>query len=232
MLLPMKYAVDSEHRDFFQKHRFLELEELLTPKQLEEANAAIEAALKVRLSVNQLDQQSAENLFMAGRDLWRQDQQLRKLICQRGLAEIASELISVKPIALAFDQLIVSPDLHPLVTADNRAYIDLMKTPTSLEEISSVQGLVCGLLLCLRAGEPHPLFPSVAGHGVYFDPKVPLDFGFLRRDRERRLLLIAYAEKSSYYYQQNNDPHLHYLKRFGYHFGDKLSIKHIPPVFE
>ncbi len=47
----MKFAITKDHRNFFQKHGWIEFEGLLSDDQLKTANQAIDQALAARLSV-------------------------------------------------------------------------------------------------------------------------------------------------------------------------------------
>lgn len=79
----MKAAVSKEHRFFFRQQGAIELEELLTPSRTASAESFIYEALASRLSVgpDQLKGFSSDELFMAGRDLWRTNPDLKKVVC-------------------------------------------------------------------------------------------------------------------------------------------------------
>lgn len=239
--LPMKYAVAGEHRDFFHKHQLIEFENLLSQERLDECLSTIERILTERLRSNRekTKETSPEKLFLAGRDLWRSDEELKKTILQRSLAETASELVNCKPIRLAYDQLIIPPISSPHSPEQKTPYWQAMKGSYSLEEMSSVQRIACGLMICLRNTESIPedpattathIFPHKAGNGIYFSPTLPIDFSQLCANPNQRFLLIAYAQQTSLYTPNQKDPHVNHLKRFGYHFGDHLSIKDSPFV--
>ena len=253
----MKYAVDGDHRNFFQKHHRIEFDGLLSSEQIKACNTALNEVLCVRLSktlanVNRLP---SETLFMAGHDLWRAHPVIKKIVTQRTYGEVAAELFLQQPLRLAYDQLIIPPTPAIIQTEANPVYVELIEKGATLESMSGIQGIIGGLMLCLsdapikvepegevkekeeKEEEPEnklqetSLFANQAGNGVFFDNTVVIPFSELAERQNQRFLLIVYTQQVSVYVMQKTDPHLHHLKRFGYQFGDKLSIKHHPIIF-
>jgi hypothetical protein len=124
-----------------------------------------------------------------GRDLWRTNEAVAKLTCSRKLARIVVQLLKRRPIRLAFDQLMTGGS-------------------GTLEEISSVQGLECGLLI------------QPSGDGVFFKPDHPMEFS--------EGLLIAYAGLRAVYAHNSKDPYTNLWKRLGINFGDRLEEPEFP----
>lgn len=243
----MKFSVASEHRNYFQNKQTIEFEALLSSDQTRQLVVAIETVLSKRLNVRtgQLKQQQAETLFLSGHDLWRQNDYIKRIATQPRLAEIASELIEQKKLRLGYDQYFPFPKQR---IADNvlNPYADLLLKQPTLKDISSVNGLLCGLMLCLNNIEneesppenpqgkdllpPVNLFSKKAGHGVYFSPEARIDFRQLLHHPEQNYLLIVYTQQLSQYILTEADPHTHSLKRLGLVFGDKLTDKLNPIV--
>jgi hypothetical protein len=121
-----------------------------------------------------------------GRDLWRSNEAVAKLTCSRKLARIVAQLTGRRPIRLAFDQ------------------VGLEGT---LDEIGSVQGLACGLLL------------QPSGEGLFFKPDHPI---------EGDGLLIAYAAGRAVYIHNPKDPYTNLWKNLGLNFGDRLEEPEFP----
>lgn len=241
----MKYAIASEHRDFFQKNGAIEFDELFNEEQLSQLMASIPQTLQARLKVSpdKFEKISTEKQFYAGRDLWRDSPVLKKLITHNRLAEIASELVQYKPLRLGYDQYYPPVPSSKIMMAEERqGYSDLMGKEISLNEISSLQGILCGLMICLEgnnttepAADPEAMqvniFASKAGNGVFLAPDKRIDFGKLRTLPSQRYLLVVYTSPTTIYILREDDPHTHALKRLGYVFGDKLSDKLNPIIY-
>lgn len=254
----MKYAVASEHRDFYQKQHAIEFESLLSSEHLRQLIAADDTVLAERLGVKPEDvkNQASHKLFMAGRDIWRSDEYLKRFIVHSHLSEIASELIEQKPLRLGYVQFFPGPPrrLNPHSQPD--PYAQFLQHQHSLKEVSCLQTVLCGLMLCLssfgtepeenRKGfniveantasldqatvQPVSVFCKKAGNGIFFTPDVPIDFQQLWEHPGQTYLMIVYTHFVTQYILNENDPHGHALKRLGYVFGDRLSDKLNPIV--
>lgn len=233
----MKFAIAAEHRDFFLKQHAIEFEGLLKESQLNLLDTEINAALAERLGITleAVQNISPGKQFMAGRDLWRDNAEIKKIVLQKQFAEIAADLVEQKPIRLGYDQLF--PELPGRIykSAISDAYHQLLNTPSTLAKISSIQGVLCGLILCIKgdnsgAAEPGSVFTRIPGNGVFFQADAPLDFNYMVQHPQHRYLLIAYVRNSSLYVRNDADPHTHALKQFDYAFGEKLSVKWHPII--
>lgn len=141
----MKFSVIKEQRFFFQKNHWIECEGILSESQLQTLSREIPTVCTERLKTPE-GKASSEQLFGVGRDLWRGTSPLKKIILSSGLAQIASELIEQQPLRMGYDQLF--PPLS-LGTSLNGVYATYLNECLSLEEISSIQGVLCGLMLCI-----------------------------------------------------------------------------------
>lgn len=255
----MKFTVAKEHRDFFRKHFRIEFSNLLTVEQCQQLMAERLVVLSERLKVSKANFKttSPSNQFMAGFDLWRGNVALKKLILQKSLAEVAAELLEVRALRIGYDQLI--PKLPTIgVSANDDPYRNWLSQTSTLQDISSIQGLMAGLIICLKAPQiaeipietlttdleldqaPPPLVPTAilapsyfsttVGNGVYFSPDAPLDFIDLQSRPGYSYLLIAYTKATSVYYKKENDPHTNEFRQLGYNFGDRLSDRYHPLI--
>ncbi len=211
----MKFALASEHRDFFAKNAFIEFEELLSQDEVESLRQHIDEVLAKRLKIKKsdLDRKSAQELFLAGRDLWRDDPAIKKQVAAPRLAEIASVLFKKKNLRLGYDQSWRTGPITGPPFLENFA----------LQQISCLQTIAGGLILQLSPSPP-PSFPfsHPAGSGIFIKPHFPLPFPSLFQIPRLHLLLIVYCGEKTLYVSEKNDPHTHALKKQGYVFGDLL----------
>jgi hypothetical protein len=243
----MKFAIAKEHRDFFQKKGMIEFEELLPTDQLALLNRTIDEALSNRLDKPQehMKMQLSEALFLEGRDLWRSNEQLRKLVCQPRLAQIASELIEKKALRLGYTQFFPS-NYEVQYDRDYKGiYRHFIQQNIDLQSVSCLENVACGLMLCLsKPDQVKPvadikeeeekgmdIFPWQPGQVVYFQPEVLVDWQKLSRHSGFRFFLIVYTEAYSHYLLRPEDPHTHFLKHQGYVFNDKLVDRLHPIVY-
>lgn len=241
----MKFAIAKEHRDFFQKQGIIEFEDFLSSDQLKLFNQAVDQALAERLSmpVERLKLLPSESFFAQGRDLSRANEVLRKYVCQARFAEIASELIEKKPLRLGYDQLFPARYQAKFGPEQKqKVYTQFIEQTTDLETISCLQGVVCGLMLCLgTTGQSIPeesvpvegidIYPRQPGHAIYFNPKTAINLHNLYAHPGQRFYLIVYTQATAHYQLQTHDPHTHTLKHLGYVFNDKLNDKLHPIVY-
>lgn len=227
----MKFAIGSEHRDYFRINRKIEFDDLLNQQQLLDLNQGIEAALAKRLNLplHKVSGQPPHVLFSEGRDLWRSDDKVRRIVLSHTLAEIASELLEQKQIRIGYDQLF--PESRHLFAAFtvSDTYSGYIKQKHNLMELSSLSRMTCGLNLCLSGAglesETPSLFPIKRGNGIFFDPELPIDFKELQERPGHRYLMIVYTPMTSHFLNNPKDPQTHTLKHLGYGFGDALTDK-------
>lgn len=233
----MKFAISQEQWSYFRQRRTIEFEGLLSGEDIILFNQKVKDALCQNLAVRSedLDNQPEEKCFEAGRDLWRVNSQLKNMMCQTHLGVIASQLIETKPLRLGYDQFF--PCLREEKFLDNQQYREFLLTPGTLKQISCFQGVLCGLFLCLSgnseassSGEER-LFPTIPGNGIFFAPDQSIPFPELLHGEGYSYYLIVYARVNSVYVLNRGDPHMHALKRVGYHFGDRLSDEQNPIIY-
>lgn len=219
----MKYTIDSNHREYFLQHQAIEFDALLDSPKLQTLNQIIGQIV---------NQSSPEKQFVQGRDLWRQNEFIRKIVMQKKFARIASELTEQKIIRLGYDQLIPAPIAPILFGNSADPYYNFLNKTMMLSEFSGLQGTVCGLLLCvqgvgLEAGGESP-FSTIMGNGVFISPDCVIDFKELYNRPGYLYFLIVYCQSSTVYIHQNHDLHADAMRNLGYSYGDKLKDKFNP----
>lgn len=242
----MKFSTAKEHRDFFQKHGWIEFEEFLAHQQLAELNLAINKELAKRTGdlEEKIPYLSSEKIFLQGRDLWRGNESIKKFVVQPRLAEVVEELIEKKPLRLGCDQIFPPCQEALFAQESSQIYSKFLKQTQTLQAVSCYQGVACGVMIALseqgdEGGEGGAMisleganiFPSQPGNILFFQPNLPVNWSYPFRFLKRRYLLILYTFANAYYKLEASDPHTHILKRLGYVFNDKLNDKLNPIVF-
>lgn len=238
----MKFAIEGGHRQFFRRHQALEVQGILSEKELNELNLKLQDALAVRLktSADKIYRELPRSVFYSARDLSRENEYVKKIALNSRFAEIASELTTVRPLRFGFDQLFMTvlPALQDKESFN--PYLDFMQPDMTFKERCSLRGVVCGLMICLSNEneeegladkETVSLFPKKAGSAVFFSPEVLFDFNPLIQDNKAKYLMIVYTKSSAIYQLEENDPGTHHMKSLGYVFGDHLSDKLNPILF-
>lgn len=229
----MKYRLDAAHRAFFLEHGTITFEHLLTAEEAENCALVLDSQLNADLrnvwrlpQPAHLEKQHAKHLLL-GRDMWRLSDECRKWTMDRRCAEIAKELTDVTPLRLLTDQRCGgSPSTWLSEEVD-------IEKPWTLENKLCFQGMVCGLLLCLRAPQnpASSFFGTKPGMGTYFSPKTPLSVDQILRGPEYLYMLIVYGKAVSVFVHTEGDLQMPFLRGLGYHYGDRLKDRLHPIVF-
>ena len=219
----MKFVLAKEHHDFFDLNGFIEFEGLISPEVIRTLSKSIQrlVANKINCLPERLPFEESLNLFLEGRDLWRQSDIVRKQVIHNNLATIASSLIRERPIRLSLDQWIP-------------AGIEF-KNPVTFEQIFPVQGILAGAFIALESAlgdEERAFFPREAGNIVFVKPDTIIPFDQLTKERAQSMLLIVYGSRKSVYIHNETDPLTHYLKSQGYVYGDRLSDSQHPLLLQ
>lgn len=232
----MHFSINKEHRDFYSKNQWIEVEGIFNPSQIEALLSEIAEVMGQRLKENSEKVLSTmpEKIFQHGRDLWRDNPAIKKTLFKKSLAEVVSELIQQKPLRFGFDQLYPAPDL-PFVFKEG--YSELLSKSYTLKEMTCIQGVLCGAILCVKppaspeAIKSTGVFPITPGSITFISPDLPLPFEELNQRSGALYIMIVYVQKSSVYTLEERDPHTHAFKQIGYALSDKLSDKLNPIVF-
>lgn len=242
----MKFSTAKGHRDFFQKHGWIEFEEFFAYQQLAELNLAINKELAER--TGDLEEKvpflSSEKIFLQGHDLWRGNDSIKKFVVQPRLVDVVEELIEKKPLRLGCDQIFPPCQEALFAQESSQIYSKFLKQAETLQAVSCYQGIACGVMIALSEEgdkgsegdqgtslEGANIFPNQPGNVLLFQPNIPVNWSYPFHSLKRRYLLIIYTFANAYYKLEPNDPHTHLLKRLGYVFNDKLSDKLNPIVF-
>jgi hypothetical protein len=223
----MKFTVAKEHRDYFNTHGIIEFEDLLSQEKIDKANNEIDRILKDRTKGSP---QTPLSYFNKGRDLWRSSSFLRNIDCNNAFADIIKEFFIVPVLRLGYDQLLPTIPGELLIKQD--VYSKWTLSNQTLQESSCIQGVICGLVLCLEDNQKDNtgVLSNKAGSGVFVKPDVALNFSGLNSNEAHRYLLITYCDHNSVYIQQKGDPQFHLLREIGYAYGDKLKDKTHPLI--
>ncbi|MBA3957702.1 MAG: hypothetical protein H0X51_04810 [Parachlamydiaceae bacterium] len=229
----MKFAINRDHRDQFREHQAIECEGLLSPEEISELLKAVDAglALRLRIKPSELVKQSSERIFSVGRDLWRVAPPIKKVVMQSRFAEIAADLAEQRMLRLGYDQFF--PSIEPSPIQEKGGYFSLLQQASSLTEVSCLQGITGGLLLCLSGESPSSqstIFPSRPGNGVFFKAGAAIPFPQLNTHPQKHLLIV-YTQATAVYVHRDKDPLAHVFKSVGYTYGDKLVDKWNPIVY-
>lgn len=152
------------------------------------------------------------------RDLWRQSEELKQFILRK-LGPIALVLTGKKKLRLGLDQWI---------SQENRP-----KKISTLKEMFCLQGLALAALIAqspLLPSRRSPLgilpLPSCPENVLFFRPDLILDWPHVTSD----VFLILFTFPNAVYVHNTKDPATHFLKQFGYNFGDCLKSETHPLV--
>lgn len=218
----MMYSLNTSQRDFFSKHRFIEFEDLLSETEAAVLLKQIEAEIGKRLP-SPLAEKSPRELYLASRNLWRTNGEIKRLLFKKQIHQLASLLFQKKEIRLAFDQALLTRGVLGPIFPKN----------FTLQEASSFQNMVGGVMINLGLPHEASLFalPKKAGSAIFFAADLIIPFDKFTALKDLNLLLIGYCSKNSVYIEEKNDPHGHSLKREGYAYGDHLRDETNPLFF-
>ena len=248
----MHFSVNREHREFFRKNFWIECDDIITPNEQKSLASGVEKALGVRLKMkpSTISQLSPGQIFSVGRNLWLDETSLKKILLSRNLAEIASELTEQKPLRIGYTILFPSLTLNQKQNSGS-SYISFIESMPTLLDMSNIQGVVCGAMLCvsspkeenpvicelltetesLSLDETPTLFTKKVGNAIFFSPEWPLPLDELKTRDGYTYLLIVYTQAKAVFIRQELDPHLHSFKLSGYQFGDRLNDLNNPIVY-
>src|SRR5262249_17973848 len=140
-----------------------------------------------------------KNTFEIGHDVWRGRRALKKIILSRSLAGIASELIEEKPLRFGYDSLFSAVEK----TMGHDSYETFLQSHPTLHEMSCIQGVLCGAMLCLSGSgesvgdEATTIFCKTPGNIVYFAPDWPLPLREIYQNPGFTYLLIVYVKANA-----------------------------------
>lgn len=221
----MRFELSDSFRNFFSKNHLIEFEEILSLDEADLLSSKIDALLPSALGKTPLQCASNKELWAAGRDQWKQDPEIKKILLKSRIGEIASFLFKRKQIRFAYTQSIVTGSLQDLPFAENH----------TLAEISSMDPILGGVFLSLNSPDEsfeEEILPDFRkqkkGRALFFSATQPIPFPELFRQKGQKTLLICFTEQRVRYKMQPLDVHTHALKKLGYTFGDLILEAEAP----
>lgn len=193
----MKTVVTSQQISHFALFGWIEFEQFLTPDEVASIRSAALSTLAKRLKTD-LKKLSRFDLYLQGRDIWRDDSFLKHFFCKERFSSTVCTLTKNQSIILACDQWIPS-----------KKNFD----PLHLEDHLSFQNLICGCLLILDGAKE--------GFARFFSPD---RFSIV----DETQMLIAFGSPRTVYIRNPKDPSNSLLKNYGYSFGDHLHSERNP----
>ncbi|MGD2169137.1 MAG: hypothetical protein PVI40_02715 [Chlamydiota bacterium] len=204
----MRYTITNQHINFFLEHGFIDFEDVFTEKEKKELY--IEAS-GLREDI------SSSDLYKKGRDLWRTNAIFKNFAFKKSLAKIASELTGINSLRLAFDQLYFADQLF----SEN----------DSLGSYFSFKRLACMVLI--QANETdfskNTLFSNSPLGCTFIQPYKALPLEDLQKP-DSVTYMLGFCPVKTLYVKNELDPNTHFLKQFGYTFGDFLLDEYHPII--
>lgn len=226
----MRFSLPDSYFEFFCKHQILEIEDLLSEQEVDDLCRHMETVLLKKLFQKPLDLVSNQEFWKAGKDLWKEDPQIKKILFRLQLGELCHFLFKKRPIRLAYAQTFFTGKQQDLV----------FSKAASLSNISSASPLLGGALFCFSSTQKEttseqPGIPSLLEiqkkRVFFFSPDYPIPFPELFQEKEMRALLLCFAAGNARYKLEPKDPHTHDLKKEGYVFGDSLKEETCPYLY-
>ena len=220
----MRFELSDSFRNFFSKNHLIEFEEILSSDEADLLSTKIETLLTSSLGSVPFKCASNKELWAAGRDQWKQDTEIKKILLKSRIGEIASFLFKKKQIRMAYTQSLVTGSLRDSPFTESH----------TLEEISSMTPILGGVFLSLSPSEEteEELLPDLRkqkkGRAMFFSSTLPIPFPELFQKQGQKTLLVCFTEARVRYKMQPLDVHTHTLKKCGYTFGDLILEAEAP----
>ncbi len=217
----MRFALNSDHKDFYAKNGFIEFEGLLDAQAVTALQQEIDSTLCLRLNTSSIlmARLPRKAIFESGFDLWRNSGAVKQALFKTTFTELSAQLFKANLLRVGFDQYI-----------DTGAGSDFpLKEPLSFNAFSCANPLSGILMFRLSETPADPCDPQVCpipsrvGSGIFLSPDKVIPWAELFSKKNLRLMILAYASKRTFYRLEKNDPHTHLWKRLGYVFGDLLK---------
>lgn len=208
----MKYCLSNELEHFFEKHHFVLVEGLLSQDKVQELLRTVSQCCSCDSFV--------------GRDLALSSDRVRAILLNKGLASIAQGLSKAKKLRYGTDWVWQGPCVP--WNKDEEG--------TSLASMVCVRPALMGAIVALSDGKEGTLdsdfaLPKKAGDVLFFSAQDPFIWKNLSSSSlDQKYILLLYAGESMVYTMNPKDPYTHYLKEWGYGFGDRLKETTHPTV--
>ena len=205
----MRLTASNEQIRHFRREGTIELDGLFSALDLASVNK------RIRLS----------DPFLHGYGLHQSIPELKALFLNRRYAEVAAALLECDCLRFAYDQF------FPSAKDASDLYVQFLQLEKSLEERSSIQGLLGAFFIALedREEEEGSLLPSRAGNALFVSATE--SFPLFGKTPNQSFLMLAYCKEKSRYRFNASDPFTNFWKKVGYGFGDALRSPHHPILF-
>ena len=230
----MRPAITRDHQQFFLQHGWIAFEDVLShdrTAQMLQTLLTAEAS-KLHTSSLRLAEQTPIALYQAGTDLWRTHAEVRALAADIGWAQCLGELLDVRMLRLAGDQLWIwrpgswSPSSVPFAEA---------ALPwISLSQIVSCEGLLAGIFFSLEGGSHSSVQPQLplnplgpVGGAVVVRADLPLLLPVFQ-GLSKTCYCVLVGGQQCRYRPAPLDPTPHRIKSMGYIPGQVLTEKSHP----
>jgi len=239
----MRFELTSHHREFFFQRHFIELADLLSKEECDTMRAMCDRVLFKQLGDEHLDRtMTEEELFLAGRDLFRHDSEIKRFAQKRQFAELFSQISHKKPLRLLYTQYLRTFDK----VAPQGKQLPFLHSDHMLGESGSFQGIYGAIIITFstsRTNLPHAelsikddvtvICPTATevGNVVLVNESSPLSFAPLYSSPNEAHLMLVYGESNTVYRRSETDPLAHFPKTLGYSFGDVLKEELNPIVY-
>lgn len=221
----MKFHIEEGQCAQFREKGSVELANVLLEEEAATLATTYKLLVEKKWGKTKKENLSLEEYLLAGKDLWRTDATVKRQVCSRAFGEVVSQLTRKTPVRLGTTQLFYGLPQNILNTPSLQTL--------NLEQASSFQGILAGLILCLQPGkvqEGSPL-PQQAGNGLFFNAHFPIDMNALIHAEGGLYLLVVYLSDRALYVEHPQDLLSNYPKQFGYFYGDRLKEQHYPILY-
>jgi hypothetical protein len=223
----MKFTLAQEHIDHFIKNGTVEFDNLFSEKECSLLLSSAEDIMQKRLNPtprNPIEEFSNENLYLHGKNLWKDGLEIKKLCTKKQVGQIAHLLFRKKPIKLAYDQYLKTGNLQDCPFKENN----------TLQEISSIRPLLGALIIALKPIEgaiEDTAIPKKMGNAVFISGAKILPLSTLFNEKNISLFIIALTAGKALYCLEPKDLHTHDFKKEGLVFGDAAGEDFCPTIY-
>ena len=239
----MRFALTSQHREFFFKNHFIELEGLVPPDTCNAMQAMCDESLQKQLgSEVEAHKAAEEERYLAGRDLFRQSEPIASFSKKRQFGEVFSEISHKRTLRLLYTQYLRTFD----TPSRPERQLSFLHNALTLQESASFQGVLGAVIVTFATsltGEQHTALsveddatlvcPTAthAGNVVLINDLSPISFAQLFSSPNEAHLMMVYGEPNAVYRKVDEDPMCHHPKTLGYAYGDMLQDDLNPIVY-